>query len=90
MDDKYGKKLMKELNIPKENKRDYSITDAANYYSVNIKLVEFSAKVAPGSAYTGAFFAAGGDNMLYKMIKILCGFLLPAARNASVTYLNVS
>ena len=33
-DDKYGKRLFDELDIPKKS---YSITDAADYYSVNIK-----------------------------------------------------
>lgn len=33
-DDKYGKRLYDELDIPK---RSYSINDAADYYSVNIK-----------------------------------------------------
>ena len=33
-DDKYGKRLCEELSIPKKT---YSITDAADYYSVNIK-----------------------------------------------------
>lgn len=37
VDDKYGKRLMKELTLPPDKKKDYSITDAANYYSVNIK-----------------------------------------------------
>jgi UDP-N-acetylmuramoyl-L-alanyl-D-glutamate--2,6-diaminopimelate ligase len=52
VDDKYGKKLMKELNLSKENKRDYSITDAANYYSVNIK-------TAP--AYVSYWFSSDRD-----------------------------
>ena len=37
IDDKYGKRLMKELKLSDEDKKSYSITDAANYYSVNIK-----------------------------------------------------
>lgn len=43
---------MKELNLSKENKRDYSITDAANYYSVNIK-------TAP--AYVSYWFSSDRD-----------------------------
>lgn len=33
-DDRYGKRLFEELDIPKKT---YSITDAADYYSVNVK-----------------------------------------------------
>ena len=36
-DDKYGRRLYKELDIPKCS---YSITDAADYYSVNIKCAQ--------------------------------------------------
>lgn len=36
-DDKYGQRLFKEIKLSGENKSSYSITDAANYYAVNIK-----------------------------------------------------
>ena len=51
-DDKYGRRLYEELDIPK---RSYSITDAADYYSVNIKCAPasvsywFSSEVAEKS-----------------------------------------
>ena len=48
-DDKYGKRLFDELDIPKKT---YSITDAADYYSVNIKC-------AP--AYVSYWFSSSGD-----------------------------
>ncbi|MCM1054321.1 MAG: UDP-N-acetylmuramoyl-L-alanyl-D-glutamate--2,6-diaminopimelate ligase [Bacteroides sp.] len=37
VDDKYGKRLYRELELDAEHKRSYSIDDAADYYSVNIR-----------------------------------------------------
>ena len=48
-DDKYGRRLSDELEIPKKT---YSITDAGDYYSVNIKCAQ---------TYVSYWFSSAGD-----------------------------
>lgn len=52
IDDKYGKRLCKELQFSEENKKTYSINDAADYYSVNIKT---------GASYVSYWFSSDKD-----------------------------